>query len=220
LPPTVTVRLKVEEATQDVGSQLLAWTSSEGVDLVLLGTHRRRSLGRLFSVSHTLLLNAPASVACVPSTTSLPHLARNPAWTSALAVTDLTESGSRAVAWAASLLHAGHALHVVHVSDQPRTPELDAALRKRLEAALPTDLGARGLTLSTHLCFGEAEDELEALLVQLDADVLVVGSVAVPEFENSEDGVIAPEVQAQWQLVQTLLERAHRPVLVTPPLVV
>jgi nucleotide-binding universal stress UspA family protein len=220
LPATVSVRLKVEEARGDVGAQLLGWTASEGVDLVLLGTHRRQSLSRLFSISHRLLLNAPVAVACVPSTTSLPHVARAPAWTSALAVSDLTEAGSRAVAWAASLLHPGGVLHAVHVSDQPRSAELQASLRKRLEAELPADLRARGLTVLVHLCFGEAGDELEALALQLDVDVLVVGAVDVPEFENSEEGVIAPEVQAQWQLVQTLLERTHRAVLLTPPLVV
>ena len=220
LPANVAVRLKVEEARGDVGEQLLLWVLSQGVDLVLVGTHRRRSLARLFSVSHKVLLNAPVAVACVPSTTSVPHLARTPAWTSAVAVHDLTESGSRAVAWAASLLKPGSALHVVHVCEEPRTPELEASLSKRLDAGLPVDLGQRGLILSTRLCFGEPEDELETLVVQLDADVLVLGSVDLPEFENSEEGVIAPEVQAQWQLVQTLLERTHRPVLLTPPLVV
>jgi nucleotide-binding universal stress UspA family protein len=220
LPANVSVRFKVEEVKGDVGEQLLIWTLSEGVDLVLLGTHRRRSLGRLFSVSHKVLLNAPVAVACVPSTTPVPHVARRPAWTSALAVHDLTESGSRAVAWAASLLRPGSALHVVHVSDSPRTPELEAALRRKLDSSLPVDPHTSSLAVSTHLRFGEAEDELEALLVSLDADVLVVGAVDVPEFENSEEGVIAPEVQAQWQLVQTLLERTRRAVLLTPPLVV
>jgi nucleotide-binding universal stress UspA family protein len=220
LPAQVSVRLKVEPVSGDVGTQLLGWIRSEGVDLALVGTHRRRSLARLFSVSHRVLLNAPVTVACVPATTALPHVARSPAWTSALAVTDLTESGSRAVAWAASLLQRGSVLHVVHVSDQPRNPELQAHLRRRLEAELPGDLQGRGLTVLVHLAFGEPEDELETLALQLDVDVLVVGAVDVPEFENSEDGVIAPEVQAQWQLVQTLLERTHRAVLLTPPLVV
>jgi nucleotide-binding universal stress UspA family protein len=65
---------------------------------------------------------------------------------------------------------------------------------------------------------GESEQVLRELAISLDVDVIVLGARALPDFEEADEGVIAPEVTEQWALVQRLLEKTHRPVLLTPPL--
>lgn len=218
VPPSVKVSLRCEMGTGNIANQLLAIAGEEQVDLMLLGTHRRRALGRLFSVSHTIVLQAPMAVACVPSTTTVPHLSRSPAWKTGLVATDFTESGSRAVAWAATLLRPGSTLHVVHVSPERFSAEREVALVKRLSATLPVDVEQNGLKVVAHVLHGEPEDVLRTLINTVDADVLVIGAKSLPEDEIANEGVIIPEINDQWRLVQTLLETTHRPVLLTPPM--
>jgi nucleotide-binding universal stress UspA family protein len=218
LPPTVTLSLHAEQSAGNVSEQLLKAASAEKADLVLVGNHRRRALDRLRSVSHKLLLHSPMSVACVPSTTPVPDIGHCPSWERVLVASDLTESGSRAIAWAASLLKPGHILHVVHVTESPVTPEGEAALKKRLTQSLPLSCEGNGGDVVLHVLQGEPREVLRVTADRLEVDVLVIGSLDVPEFEEADEFVIAPKVMEQWRLVQTLLETTHLPVLVTPPL--
>lgn len=218
MPRNVTVTLRLELGSGNVSGQLLGLASERQVDLVILGTHRKRALERLFSVSHRILLQAPMSVVCVPSTTAVPHLARNPAWASAMVVTDFSEAGTRAIAWAASLLDPGGTLHVVHATPEPFSAPVEAELAQRLNDTLPPDVEAGGIRAVVHVRHGEPDELLRSLAVSLDVDVIVLGARALPDFEEAELGVIAPQITEQWALVQTLLEKTHRPVLLTPPL--
>lgn len=218
LPPQVTLSLHIEASTGSVSDQLLKLATEQRADLLLVGNHRRRALDRLRSVSHKLLLKAPMSVACVPSTTPVPDIGHCPAWERILVASDLTESGSRAIAWAASLLEPGHVLHVVHVSEAPVTPEAEVALKKRMTQSLPLSCEGNGGDVVLHVLHGEPREVLRVAADKFEADVLVVGSIDVPDFEEADEFVIAPKVMEQWRLVQTLLETTHRPVLVTPPL--
>ncbi|HEY8211476.1 MAG TPA: universal stress protein, partial [Myxococcaceae bacterium] len=49
------------------GDQLVALATEEGADLLIVGTHRRRGVTRLWSVSHHAVRNAPMSVASIPA---------------------------------------------------------------------------------------------------------------------------------------------------------
>ena len=218
LPPQVTLTLHSEASEGDVAEQLLKAAATQKADLMLIGNHRRRALDRLRSVSHRLLLRSPTSVACVPSTTPVPDIGHCPSWERLLVASDLTESASRAIAWAASLLKPGHILHVVHVSEQPVTPEVEAALKKRMSQSLPLSCEGNGADVVLHVLHGEPREVLRAAADRLEVDALVIGALDVPEFEEADEFVIAPQVMEQWRLVQTLLELTHRPVLVTPPL--
>ncbi len=218
LPPQVTLTARVEASVGDVADQLLKVAATEKADLMLIGNHRRRALDRLRSISHKLLMRASTSVACVPATTPVPDLGTCPAWDRLLVASDLTESGSRAIAWAASLLRPGHILHVVHVSETAVTPEAEAALKKRMMQCLPLSCTGQSGDVVLHVLQGEPREVLRAAADRFEVDALVIGALDVPEFEEADDFVIAPQVMEQWRLVQTLLETTHRPVLVTPPL--
>ena len=157
LPANVKVILRPEMGTGNIANQLLAVAGETQVDLILLGTHRKRALGRLFSVSRTILVQAPMAVICVPQSTTVPHLAKAPAWKVGLVTTDFSEAGSRAIAWAASLLRGnsggagGARLHVVHVAETPFDAEKEVAIVKRLSASLPADVEGSGLEVVFHV---------------------------------------------------------------------
>lgn len=218
LPPQVKLSVRAEASVGNVAEQLLKAASAEKADVMLMGSHRRRALDRLRSVSHRLLVTAPMSVVCVPGTTSVPNIGHCPSWERLLVASDLTESGSRAIAWAASLLKPGYILHVVHVSEGEVTSDSEAALKKRMTQSLPPSCEGTGGDVVLHVLQGEPREVLRAAADRLEVDALVLGAVEVPEFEEADEFVIAPQVMEQWRLVQTLLETTHRPVLVTPPL--
>lgn len=218
MPKNVQVTLRLEIGTGNIADHLLGIATDAQVDLMILGTHRKRALERLFSVSHKILLQAPMAVVCVPSTTTVPHLAKSPAWTRGLVATDFTEADNRAVAWAASMLDPGSTLNVVHVANEPFSAAAEAAMAQRLSESLPPDVEAGGVRVVAHVRHGETEEVLRDLALSLDVDVIVLGAQPLPDFEEAEQGVIAPQITAHWALVQMLLEKTHRPVLLTPPL--
>ncbi len=204
-PPSVTVRCRLEMGIGHVGEHLLDLAGEEQVDLVLMGTHRRRALGRFWSVSHRVMLQAPMAVACVPASTAVPDLTAAPVWRQALVISDLTEPGARAVACGVSMLELGGTLHVVHVSSEPVSPEREASFARRLVAELPPGLEARDVRAVVHVLHGELEDAVVRLAEQVRADVIVV-----PTMIGSTGEALSGEV------AQVLLERTRRPVLLTP----
>jgi nucleotide-binding universal stress UspA family protein len=219
LPSNVKVHIRAEMGVGQIADHLLELAGEEQVDLVLLGTHRKRALGRLWSVSHHIMLQAPMAVACVPSTVSVPHLARAPRWTTAMAVADFSEASNRVVAWAATLLKAGGTLHVAHVSPEPLTPEREKQLLQRLAASLPPNIEKMGVKALVHVFQGVPEKVIAEHAEKLNVDMLCVGARSIPGFEKAEAGVVAPAVLEQWRMVQTLLEVTGKPVLLAPPLV-
>lgn len=66
LPANVRHWLHLEMGVGHVDEQLVRLAATEHVDLIILGTHRYRMLGRLTSVSHRVLGQAPMSIACIP----------------------------------------------------------------------------------------------------------------------------------------------------------
>jgi nucleotide-binding universal stress UspA family protein len=201
----VTVRCRLEIGVRHVAEQLLDLAGEEQVDLVLLGTHRRRALGRFWSVSHRVMLQAPMAVACVPASTAVPDLSTAPVWRSALVVSDLTEAGARAVACGVSLLELGGTLHVVHVSNEPFSAEREASLARRLVAELPPGLETRDVRAVAHVLHGELDEVVARLTEQVKADVIVVPTMIGSSGEALSGG-----------LAQVLLEQTRRPVLLTP----
>ena len=60
------VRVRVEVGMGRIADHLVALAAEEQVDLLVVGTHHRRALGKLWSVSHHALRLAKMSVVCVP----------------------------------------------------------------------------------------------------------------------------------------------------------
>lgn len=218
LPPGIHARVRLEMGEAHVGEQLLAVAGEEQVDLVVLGCHRHRALGRFWSVSHHVLLEAPMAVACVPSAAPVAHLAAPPRWRTLLLVNPEGELGSRALAWAAAAVGAAGTVHVVVTEADPFDAEREKRVIARAAAAIPPGIEAAGTRVALHVAHGEPVQVVADLSTMLDVDALCVPGVPLPREELEEDGVVVAPVLEQWHLVQALLERTHRPVLVTPPL--
>ncbi len=201
LPKNVKRRVHLEMGTGRVADQLLELANDEQVDLFVFGTHRRRALGRLWSVSHHALGNAPMSVACIPGGVPVPEGSRIPSFATAIAATDLSESGNKAITTAIGLVGAG-TVFAVHVSLEPCSPEQEAVLLKKLAAVLPPAAEHGAAKVIVHVRTGPVADELIAAADELGADVLCLGVQATTASKNP--------------LVHQLLSRSERPVLLTP----
>ncbi len=201
LPQNVKVRTHLEMGVQNIGEQLLALANDEQVDIVVLGTHRRRALGRLWSVSHRILSLAPMSVACIPGSTAVPDLSSVPAFRTALAATDFSEAGNRAITCGLGVVGGG-TLHVVHVSVEPFSPELETALLKKMVAVLPPEAERRARVL-VHVLHGDVGQQIATAAQKLGADVVCLG-LKVAALATSD-------------VVTNVLAMAGRPVMFAPP---
>ncbi|MEK7830639.1 MAG: universal stress protein, partial [Acidobacteriota bacterium] len=218
LPPNVKVNLHTEMASGRIDTHLIDLASAAQVDLMLLGTHRRRALGRLWSVSHHVMLQAPMAVACVPATTPVPHIAGAPAWNSALCVSDFSESSSRVAAWAATLLRSGGTLHLAYVTPEIVSEERRALLLDKLRETLPPATESNALKVEVHVLHGLAEKALAQAADRLGVDLICLGSKPASGFEKAQSGILAPAAIDQWRLVQSLLETTGKPVFIAPAL--
>jgi nucleotide-binding universal stress UspA family protein len=151
---------------------LVALAAVEQADLLVLGTHQRKRLERVWqgSVSHLALELAPMAVASVPfdeerdvGTVAVPPVRR------VLACTDFSRLGDSAIGHACSILGGGGeviALHVIPVwpplpataaaEDAAKlvTAEERMAALARLQALVPHDAAARGITFRTEVAAG------------------------------------------------------------------
>jgi nucleotide-binding universal stress UspA family protein len=132
------VRVRLEVGLGRIADHLVALASEEGVDLLVVGSHHRKALGKLWSVSQHALRLAKMTVVCVPSRAAVqgPDV-ELPQVRTVLVTTDFSELGDRAIAYACALAPPGGTVHLLHVTSAQSTPEQLSALRKQLEERVP-----------------------------------------------------------------------------------
>jgi nucleotide-binding universal stress UspA family protein len=219
-------RVRVEAGGARNDARLLEIAAEEQTDLMVVGTHQRRGLDRLWSgsVSRALLLNAPMSVVCVPvmeaaeiSSSTPPSVGR------VLAATDFSRLGNRALRHACSVVRPGGTvrfLHVVHpralpggafhhgLAPDPRHERVLNVAHRRLLALVPPDAEARGLRVDVEV----VEDREPARAIcqaarRIGADVICLGTQGHTGLSNVVLGSVALAV----------LSGTHRPVLLVRP---
>ncbi len=204
---------------------LLEIARAEKSDLVVVGSHQRRGLDRLFygSVSYGVVQLSPVSVACVPDAEP-PADPAIPEIRCALAATDLSKAGARVVAHACSLLPGGGLVHLVHALESKGTPnplyahyspgkalsaEESAERRRTIETALrklvPAEAAGRGIEFRFDVLEGEdvADTILEAAN-RFDADAICVAS-------HGRSGVAKALLGS---VAETCVKRSQKPVFV------
>jgi nucleotide-binding universal stress UspA family protein len=197
MPAQVTRTVRLEIGIGQLSEQLTELANKTHADLLVMGTHRRRGLGRLNSVSERALETAPMSVACVPLEAPLADLSVVPAFGSAIAVTDLSEEGNRAISYARAMLESG-LVHVLHVSPEPFSAEKEAVVVRRIAEAIPSRAESHGGRLVIHVRHGDLATEIASTARQLGPDVVCLsGPRAVP-------------------LAQKLVASSGLPVLIAP----
>jgi len=218
------VEVRVEPRSGRADLALVAMAVEARSDLVVVGTHQRHGLARLWSgsVSRGVLSEAPVAVAVVPVATALNRMPQIPKVRRVLVATDLWGHSQRAIAYACGIVRAGGVVRIVHVT-HPRAISGGAfettlgradrhllhvrALGRRLEALRPGT--AQDLGLETEAQIVECEDAVTGICQEaerFDADVVVVGTKGAG-LTKAIVGSVAGGVVA----------RLRRPVLVVNP---
>ena len=181
-------------------------------DLIVVGTHQRHGVNRLFhsSVSRALLHHAETNMACIPLTAELePRSAPIPEINRVLVCTDFSSPGNAAIPFAFSTCSAGGLVKIIHVfSHSPRLggPGSLSDLEQKLRALEPMDAGGR---------FAPCEFEIivhrnPAAAICEEADRFGADLVCMSShgggFSNAVHGSVANDV----------MKHLHRPVMFVP----
>jgi nucleotide-binding universal stress UspA family protein len=213
-PGTGEVRYRAQLGVGRTGDHLLELAEHERADLIVVGTHLRRGLGRLTSVSSIVLHFGHASVACVPGAAAAARPAREiPTYRRVLIATDLSPISNDAVAYGYGLLRNGggevHLMHVVPAHKQPRNQPEEAALISELRNLVPPSATEEGLVTRTEVVAGD--DPARAITEtaeRVGADVVCVASHGRTGIRRAVLGSTA----------EAVLRHSSRPVFVVRPL--
>ena len=209
LPAMLPHRIRLEPAIGRISDHLSALAADEHVDLLVLGTHHRRALGRLWSVSEQCLQSAQMSVVCVPAAQGeKPVEAAIPIAERVLIATDLTPLADRAIAWGLGVLAPGGAADLVHVSATPLTADDEQKIVAQLIARIPHQARTRGGVVHAHaLVSSNAGHAIAAAAERFGSSVICLGSRGASGLSKFVFGSTA----------QALFEVTRRPVLIVPP---
>jgi nucleotide-binding universal stress UspA family protein len=218
------VTCRLEPHLGRLGDGLAALATEEKADLIVVGSHNRGALARLWegSVSQRVLRSAQTSVACIPA----PQQARSratPAIVNVLAATDFSTIGDAAVPLAYSIVGFGGTVHLLHVLKAGRDPgepfdifkpttggtlEHAEAARAELAKLIPKD--GSGTSVATRVHVIEAPDVKAALCQaaeRLNADVICLGTHGRSGVSRALLGSVAESVLANTRR-PVLLARA------------
>lgn len=192
-----------------IGDHLIQLAEQEKTDLLVVGTHQRHGLSRLWhgSVSRDILHKATMSVACVPARATEPSKSPSiPAVRSVLAVTDFSELGNWGVGYAYSMLAEGGKVHLMHVVPEGSEELLPTeTLVQQLRALVPKEATSKNIETEPTLVAGKNVPEtICSSAERLAVDLICLGSHGRSGIGKALLGSVA----------QTVLTLARRPVLV------
>jgi nucleotide-binding universal stress UspA family protein len=187
-----------------VGDHMLETADAHKVDLIVVGTHRKAGLKRLSSVSAVILHDAQQSVLCVPlsADTALDHV---PTLRVAVAATDRSAFGNRAIPYAYALVGERGEVHIVHIVEDENDTDDQAVVEELLDMAPPSRMS---VTTRAHVVHGDNPAQTIAETAErLGADVVVIASHGRSGISRALVGSVADK----------LMRACHRPVLVLRP---
>lgn len=204
------VRIRLEVGVGRIADHLVEVAEDEKADLLVVGTHHRKALAKMWSVSFHVVRLAQMSVVCVPTQAARPEGvdAQVPVFREVLVATDFSEAGNRAVPYAFSLLPQGGTVRLLHVSESPLSSERESELRERLQALVPRAVGKQ---CKVELSVLSDPDVPTAILQQAErfcVDALCMGTHARGGLARVVLGSVA----------QAVMARTDRPVMVVRPL--
>lgn len=203
-------RAVTEPGVGRIADHLVDLAAREKVDVLVVGTHHRRALGKLWSVSHHALRLARMSVMCVPSEAAgLVADAPLPTFRDVLVATDFSDTGNRAVAHAFGLVPPGGTVHLVHVADGGLSAGQEAELRQQLMAVVPKSAEASGRRVQVEVIIAgkDVVTPLAQAAERFGVDAIVMGTHGRSGLKRAVLGSVA----------QALLTHTDRPVLMVRP---
>ncbi|NVJ10489.1 universal stress protein [Myxococcus sp. AM001] len=202
------VRVRVEAGVGRIADHLVELAEQEQVDLMVVGTHHRRAMGRLWSVSRHVLRLARMSVVCVPSQAMTVGVDTPlPEYREVMVATDFSETGNRAVAHACALTSPGGTVHLVHATESKPSLEEEAQLREQLSTLVPKGARDRNVRLEVIPGGKDVVATLAQTAERLGVSAIVMGTHGRSGWKRAVLGSVT----------QSLLVRTDRPVLVVRP---
>ncbi len=188
-------------------------------DLLVVGSHQRTGFDwvRKGSVSRDILINAPISVACVPTAPASrmagPHMRK---CLRVLVAVDLDEPHGFAAAYGYSIVNPGGTVRLVYniprIRQQPtdklESAQLVGASEAKLRMLAPEKADAPDITTEVEVTENrETAEAICAAAERFGADIICIGSHTRPGFSAKVLGSVALAV----------LQTSRRPVLVVWP---
>jgi len=219
LPGEGALELHLEPGFGRPADHLLHVAHARQVDLVVVGTHARGGLARLWhgSVSAGVLRHAEQSVACVPLAQ---EAWRAPAPPRAVLVpVDFSEASVRAISQARSLVGPGGRVHLLHVHRRrladrsfmdhygvlPEPPRSQEDVLRRLQALVPTDTEAPSIQWTMEGVTGN--DVARAICQATEREGVDLVCLGTSDARSHED-VLGEAV------ARDLVARCRRPVMI------
>lgn len=198
-------KTRITRTLGQTGSLIALEAAEARADLVVVGSHQRKALSRIWqgSIAHGVLHSAETNVLLIPFHTADEDVRalEPPQVNTIVAATDLSPGGNRAVAWAAALARPETTLVIVTVVSS--RSETDSASRELevVKSALPLKnirtIVTTGKDPAVAIC---------AAAERVSADAIVIGRHGASRAARLFFGSVAAD----------LLHRSRRPVLVVP----
>ncbi len=210
-PPGVTLKVRVEVGFGRVADHLVDFATRDQVDVLVLGTHHRRAVGKLWSVSHHALRLAPMGVACVPSSTRVTDEVAVPELRTVLATTDFSDPGNRAIAYAFATVEGGGTVHLAHVTSSTLNEATKAQLERQLLGLVPTRARTRGIDVKIHVVHaGDVAKALVQLAERVHSDLMCLGSTGAGFVAKNLLGSVSEAVMRQSRRAVLLVRPLER----------
>jgi nucleotide-binding universal stress UspA family protein len=217
LPSSVPTKFRFEPHLGRIGDRLAKIAADEKADILVVGSHARNTLSRLWegSVSRDTLKQATVSVVCVPSASEY-RGSEIPRMRSVLVATDFSDTANGAIPLAYSIVSQGGVVHLLHVAKGgPSDPiEPSDLLEKRssghpeeraaLLALIPAEAVEQGKRSNAHVV--EAQEPATAIAQvaeRLGVDAVCLGTHGRTGLQKAMLGSVA----------QGVLKHTRRPVL-------
>lgn len=183
---------------------LIELAKSLEADLLVVGTHQRHGLRRVWQTSSSrgVLHHAPMSVAVVPAASESQHVGAIPPLRRVLVSTDFSDVGNRAIPQAYAPLPQGGVVRLIHVLTENETPA-DAAAR--LRQLVPAGAEARGVQTE----FATLEGRNVAQTISEEAERFVADLVCISSHGRS--GLME---NLFGSVAHDVIKRCQRPILV------
>jgi nucleotide-binding universal stress UspA family protein len=209
LPGEGETRFVVSPGWGRVDTHLADLAAEAKADLLVVGTHRRAGLARLWlgSVSRGVLHNASTNVVCVPRGEASEEEQIIPTFRAVLVPTDFSPLANRAIPVAYGLVAPGGVVHLLHVvTHEPGEAPSDP--QERLRALIPRGAAARGVATEIEITTEKsAWKAIWHAAGRLGVDVICMAS-------HGRSGASAVLLGSQ---AREVVQHARQPVLLVPP---
>lgn len=203
------IRFSVRPGLGRVDTHLELAAREADADLVVVGTHQRAGVARIWqaSVSRGVLHAAATNVVCVPRPAEQALPQPLPNFNRVLCATDFSEPSRRAVATAYGLVRPGGVVYLTYVHN-PIARETTEAAKNRLSELIPSEARSRGI----HTELEVVVDDTASLGICRAAKRLAVDAICMAT--HGREGI--PRV-VLGSVAQEVLQRSEQVVVLVPP---